>query len=189
MPEYLIIKRMEFLDVLNGDGSPTGQTLSRKEVHQKGLWHRAAHIWIINSKGELLLQKRSLKKESSPGMWDISAAGHLSAGETRIQGAIKEIGEELGLTVNPEELIFLGETKQSSVQNNGTYFNNQFSDVYLLKKDLDVKTLKLQESEVDEIKYIAWKELKTLADQKDSTIVPHPHEYPMLFEYLSKTVK
>ncbi len=176
---------MEFLDVLNENGEPTGQSLSRKEVHDQGLWHRAAHIWILTSKGELLIQKRSIKKLSSPGMWDISAAGHLSAGETQIEGAIKEIGEEVGLEVTPEELIFLGTTKQSSVQNNGTYFNNQFSDIYVLRRDVRVEELKIQESEVDEVKLIPWEEFQKLVQNNDPDVVPHSQEYPILFKYLA----
>jgi isopentenyl-diphosphate Delta-isomerase len=180
------LTNMEYLDILNEDGSPTGKSLPRKEVHEQGLWHRAAHIWIINSQGELLIQKRSLKKQSSPGLWDISAAGHLSAGESSLQGAVKEIKEEIGLSVPPEELIELGTMKTSSVQNNGTYFNNQFNDIYLLEKDLKIRDVVMQESEVDEVKLIPWKELKKVVEAHDPLFVPHDAEYALLFNYLDK---
>jgi len=71
---------MEFFDVLDKNGNPTGQVKDRNDVHRDGDWHKAVHIWIINFKGELLIQKRSPNKDTGAGQWDISAAGHMPAG-------------------------------------------------------------------------------------------------------------
>eukprot|EP01119_Soliformovum_irregulare_P014431 TRINITY_DN3947_c0_g1_i2.p1 TRINITY_DN3947_c0_g1~~TRINITY_DN3947_c0_g1_i2.p1 ORF type:complete len:185 (+),score=48.17 TRINITY_DN3947_c0_g1_i2:17-571(+) len=71
----------EYLDVLDENGKFTGISHPRSQVHREGLWHRVVHVWIVNSKGQVLLQQRTLNKESWPGMWDISSAGHISAGE------------------------------------------------------------------------------------------------------------
>lgn len=72
---------MEFLDVLNPDGSPAGERLSREEVHRKGLHHRTVHVWVRNAKGELLLQKRSSTKEV-PRDYGIFHAPDISAPAT-----------------------------------------------------------------------------------------------------------
>lgn len=72
---------MEYIDVLNPDGTKTGVSVPKKQVHDKGLWHRASHVWFVNSNAEILLQLRSGKKENGAGQYDISAAGHLSAGD------------------------------------------------------------------------------------------------------------
>jgi isopentenyl-diphosphate delta-isomerase len=73
---------MERIDVLTPDGRPTGVTKGKSEVHRDGDWHRAAHVWIVTPSGRILLQRRSVRKENYPGFWDVSAAGHLSAGES-----------------------------------------------------------------------------------------------------------
>jgi isopentenyldiphosphate isomerase len=103
---------MEYIDVLTEEGKPIGQSVPRSEVHAKGLWHQAVHVWIINSKGEILIQKRSAIKESSPGLWDISAAGHMSAGESVLEAVHKEISEELGIKISSDDLIEIGVVKR-----------------------------------------------------------------------------
>jgi isopentenyldiphosphate isomerase len=175
---------MELIDVLNEKGEQTGEVYSRVDVHAKGLWHKAVHIWILNSKGELLLQKRSLTKESNPGQWDISVAGHLSAGESSVDGAKKEISEEIGLEVEDGELILIGKITQSSLHKNGTYINNEFNDVYVFKKDIDLTSIRLQPEEVSEVVFVSLQELEQRVKEKDETLVKHDKEYQLLFNYL-----
>ena len=94
----------ELIDVTDEEGKVLGVTASKREVHIKGLWHQTADVWIYNSRGEILLQKRSDSKESYPGLLDVSAAGHVSAGETPIQTALRELKEELGINAAAEDL-------------------------------------------------------------------------------------
>jgi len=68
----------------------------RSEVHRLKLKHRAVHVLIFNARGELFLQKRSLKKDCFPGVWDSSASGHLDLGEDYDACAVREVREELG---------------------------------------------------------------------------------------------
>ena len=85
----------EIFDLVDEHDAVIGQ-LSRKEVHRQGLRHRAVHILVFNSSGEIFLQKRSLTKDTFPGRWDSSAAGHLDCGEDYDACAIREVHEELG---------------------------------------------------------------------------------------------
>ena len=96
----------EIFDVVNDRDEVIGQ-LSRKEVHRQGLKHRAVHVLIFNSKGEIFLQKRSMKKDNFPGTWDSSAAGHLDTGEDYDPCAIRETREELGIELDcvPERIL------------------------------------------------------------------------------------
>ena len=73
-------------------------------IHAKGLLHRAVHILVFNPKGEIYLQKRSMRKDSSPGKWDSSSSGHVDAGEEYLQSAVRELDEELGISVSPYDL-------------------------------------------------------------------------------------
>ena len=89
----------ELLDVVDeNDNVVTVKT--RGEIHARGLMHRAVHILVFNSDGELFLQKRSLSKDEQPGKWDSSAAGHLDSGEDYDNCAKREIAEELGIQVD-----------------------------------------------------------------------------------------
>jgi isopentenyl-diphosphate delta-isomerase len=86
----------EIFDVVNERDEVVGQ-LARREVHRQRLKHRAVHVFIFNRRGELFLQKRSLKKDNHPGVWDSSAAGHVDSGEDYDRCALREVQEELGV--------------------------------------------------------------------------------------------
>ena len=177
---------MEQFDVLDENGNKTGQIKPRDLVHRDGDWHKGVHIWILNSDNELLVQKRSPQKDSYPNQWDISSAGHVPAGENSIEGAIREIKEELGIDTNKEDLKLLFTLKKKSVLKNGTFINNEFDDVYLAKLDFDITKLILQTEEVSEVKLITVDDLEKVLLSKDSTFVPHDEEYTRLIEYLRK---
>ena len=89
----------ELLDVLDENGIKTGQILPRKEVHEKGLWHRIIVVAIVNEKNEILIQQRSHNKDKNPDMWDISVTGHLSAGQDSLTAATREISEEVSVSL------------------------------------------------------------------------------------------
>lgn len=175
---------MEYLDICDSEGDMTGEKSTKKEAHDNGLWHKAVHVWIVNSKNEVLIQRRASFIDNYPNMWDISAAGHVSAGEDSITSALRETQEELGLQIELKDFIQIGELKQMTAREG--YINNEINPVYVIKKDLDISQVKLQEEEVAEVKFISVLELKTLIDNQDPTFVPHPEEYKILFEYLDK---
>ena len=84
---------MELFDVIDETGKATGDIVSREEAHRKGVIHRSVHVWVIREKEgktEVLLQKRSEEKESFPGMYDTSSAGHVLAGEEVLSSALRE---------------------------------------------------------------------------------------------------
>lgn len=87
----------EIFDVVNERDEVIGRA-TRREVHERGLLHRAVHIFVFNSRGELFVQKRSLAKDRNAGKFDSSAAGHLDAGEDYDRAAQRELREELNLT-------------------------------------------------------------------------------------------
>ena len=92
----------EYLDIVNEKGEPTGETIERNAAHALGIRHRTSHVWLLRKKeGEvqILLQKRSDNKDSHPGCYDISSAGHIPAGIDFLSSAIRELEEELGVNV------------------------------------------------------------------------------------------
>jgi isopentenyl-diphosphate delta-isomerase type 1 len=86
----------EIFDIVNERDEVIGRE-TRARVHQLGLKHRAVHVLVFNRRGELFLQKRSMKKDTFPGCWDSSASGHLDAGEDYDACVIREMREEIGL--------------------------------------------------------------------------------------------
>jgi isopentenyl-diphosphate delta-isomerase type 1 len=88
----------ELFDVVNERDEPVRQA-RRSEVHAHGWLHRAVHVLVFDQHGRVFVQKRSMKKDCSPGLWDSSCSGHLDAGEDYDHAAVRELGEELGLVV------------------------------------------------------------------------------------------
>ncbi|MCI3921603.1 NUDIX domain-containing protein [Paenibacillus sp. TRM 82003] len=83
---------------------------TREDVHRKGYWHQTFQCWFFSrADGEtyVYFQRRHATKADFPGLLDITAAGHMEAGETREQG-FREIEEELGVSLTPDEAHYLG---------------------------------------------------------------------------------
>jgi isopentenyldiphosphate isomerase len=96
----------EYFDVVNERDEVVGRA-TRKEVHARGLLHRAVHVLVYNSKGQVFLQKRSMKKDRQPGLWDSSSSGHVDSGEDYDPCTVRELREELGLVVShPPDRLF-----------------------------------------------------------------------------------
>ncbi len=170
----------ELFDVLDEFDEYTGVVKTRSLVHKYGDWHRAVHIWIVNDKKELLLQRRNANKDSDPNMLDISCAGHLSSGDNSITGALRELKEELNLDVKKEDLEYIATLKRSPKHDDG-FIDNEFDDVYLLRIDKEIEELKYQEEEISEIFFVPYQEFKKMVHNKRGDLVIYPDEYPILF--------
>ncbi len=178
----------ELVDVLNADGNLTGREIGILEAHQRGVYHRNSHIWIYNSKGEVLLQKRAKQKLFYPNLWDISAAGHVSAGQTFYQAAEREIFEELGLRINASELKNIGIRKLVQDTDEPLMHNREFVQVYLMEWDGNPLKLKLQKAEVERIKFVPLEEFEHEVNdpKKLKQYTPLGGDY---FAYIIKSLK
>lgn len=174
----------EYLDVLDENGNLTGEKKLRKKVHKDGDWHRTVHIWIVSNHGEILLQKRSPKKETHPNMWTTSVSGHLSAGDTSVIGALREIEEEIGAKVNEQELEYLFTVKDHRACYNKAIIDNEIIDVYLVNKDLNKKELKLQKEEVTEVSYLSLEQFEKMVKEDSKDLVQHPEIHHKLLQIL-----
>lgn len=147
----------EYFDIINEYGEFTGKTASREEAHKEGLWHKAVVVFIINSRNEILLQKRSANKKLWPNMWDITAGGHVLKGEFGYQAVIRETKEEIGVNINPQDLLFIGSTL--SINKKDDIINKHLNEYYIVHKDVNIKDITLDLNEVSDIKYISKEEL------------------------------
>ncbi|BBN14597.1 isopentenyl-diphosphate Delta-isomerase [Marchantia polymorpha subsp. ruderalis] len=178
---------VEFLDVLTPEGLHTGLSKDRNLVHKDGDYHRAVHVWVYSeSTAELLLQKRAYTKDSWPGLWDISSAGHISAGDTSLESARRELQEELGVDLPSDAFELLFTYKQNDILNDGTFINNEYNDVYLVTtlEPIPLEAFTLQESEVVDVKYMGWKNYKEVIAKKDPDYVDYELDggYGLLFQ-------
>lgn len=164
-------KPMELFDEIEEDGSRTGLVKERGVVHEDGTLHATVHTWIVrpNDKSgyDLLLQKRSRCKDSNPGCWDISSAGHIEAGHGYLESALRELKEELGIEADPEQLREIG-TRRCGFESEfyGRPFrDNELSMIYIYQEPIDIKKLILQESEVSGVAWMDYTEcLRKVAD-------------------------
>ncbi len=148
---------MEYLDILDEKGEFTNKIASREECHEKGYWHRAVYCFIFNNNGDVLLQKRSASKKLWPNLWDVTAGGHVLAGEFGEQALIREVKEELGIEIESENIRYLVGSSSTNIQ--GNIINNHYNECYIVTKDVDIKDVKLQSEEVSEIKWISKEEI------------------------------
>lgn len=172
---------MEYIDIVDENNQNTGVIKEKEQAHEEGDFHRTAHVWIINNKDELLLQKRSATKKSHPNCWDISAAGHIKAGEDVLTGAIREMKEELDLLVDKEELQYIATVK--SIKNGK---NKEFQYVYLVRCNKDIQEYHFEDGEVSEVKYIYYEELEKMVAERVEGLLIHEEEYKYLFEFIRK---
>lgn len=142
---------MELLDIYDHEGKKLNYSISREVAHKEGLWHKIACMFIINSNGEVLMQKRSQLKKSNPNGWGCSASGHIDAGENIITGALRELNEEIGVLITEEELNFIGTVYEDYETNNMKI--KHIAEIYLIHKDISLNDLTLQEEEVSDAKY------------------------------------
>lgn len=142
----------ELVDVLNEKGRYTGITETRENCGKKGLWHKAVCLFIINSKEQVLLQKRSASKKVWPNMWDVTAGGNVLAGEFGFQAIIRECKEEIGIELSKNDITFIGSV--ISKNRKGDIINNYFNEFYIANKEIDTTKLQLQEEEVAEVKWV-----------------------------------
>lgn len=176
----------EKFDVLDENGVFTGEILPRSEVHKRGLWHRAIIVAIVNEQNQVLLQQRSNNKEKNAGKWDISVAGHLSAGQDSLSAAAREINEEvcvmLGYRTEIKDFRYMYSfRKEEFIKEN--FIERQFYDFFILREHgLDDKVIYFQESEVQAVKFVDLLELKNMIEKND--IVQRPEVYDVLLNYL-----
>ncbi len=96
----------ELFDVVNQRDEVICQ-LTRAEVHRRRLFHRAVHIVVKNSAGEIYVQRRSPTKDTYPNRWTTSCSGHVDSGETYESATVRELGEELGIPISGPEAVDL----------------------------------------------------------------------------------
>jgi len=176
----------EMIDVVDENGIKTGVIKSRTQVHIDGDWHRIAMICIVNNKNKILLQQRSESVDKFPGLWDLSVASHVQSGNDSISTAVKETNEEIGLQIEYEAKVkdfrFLTSFRNSHVFN--SIIENQYYDLFILRKQFSVSNLKFNDSEVQAAKWADYTEIKALL--KGGKLHPRTEWIDEVFNYIHR---
>lgn len=151
----------EYIDVVDKHGKPTGQTELKSVIHTKGYYHHTAHVWFYTANGTILLAQRSAKKAICPLLWAVSVAGHIDAGETAKQAAIRETKEEIGLTILETDLLEIGIFECFKTYDNAIK-DNEFHNTFIAKLQVDISDLIPQEEEVEALKLVSFETFENL---------------------------
>ncbi len=177
----------ELLEVLNENGVSTGRPATRKEVHEKGLWHRAIIVALVNDENKILIQKRAKTKEKFPGLWDLSVAGHIPFGSDSMSCAAVEVMEEIGYMLPKKTQVrdfrFMGSFR-NQLPISDTFLENQFYDFFIFNADISLENFHVQPEEVSEVKYATIYEIKEMA--KQGLFHPRTEWIDILYRYIAK---
>ncbi len=180
---------MEYFDVVDENGQPLGGIVERSVAHAEGIRHRTSHIWLVREREgrtQVLLQKRAEGKDSYPGCWDTSSAGHIMAGDGPLETAVRELDEELGVRAGPEELRFAGICLLSFDRE---FYGKMFRDretafLYVYDRDVRAEDLKLQSSEVSEAGWFVLEDVISSVREADPVFCVPLEELEALRTYL-----
>jgi isopentenyldiphosphate isomerase len=161
----------EQIDIYDENNKPMGFARLKRDALVEGLWHRASHVWIYDSRGEILLQLRSDNVPTFPGLWDVAVGGHVGAGEEPIAAALRETYEELGLGAQASDLEFVTIIKTSEQYKELT--ENEFKYVYFMRFDGTTSDLKLQIGEVQKVGFFPLEEIEKGLAERPERYVPH----------------
>jgi isopentenyldiphosphate isomerase len=167
-------------DMFTSQPISTGVVKCRKQVHQQKDWHSSVHIWIVDVERRLLLlQLRSKAKDTFPGRWDISSAGHIPAKATALATARAELEEELGIAVaavDEFEFQFICPAEQASLGG-----CNCYEHVFFLKQDSSTLKCALGTAEVTDSTWVSIPDLKAVWECNDEAYVPRVQIYREIF--------
>lgn len=150
---------MELIDIVDENNILTGKIAERWEAYERGLWRRTVSCWIMNEKGEILLQQRTSNKKRNPNKW-AKTGGQVDAGETVEEAIFREVKEELGIEI-PKEQIEVVEIIKSNDK------NRRFSYNFIFVVNYKIDNYILQKDEVARVKYVTIEEMELFKKQND----------------------
>ncbi len=153
------------------------------EAHRKGLIHKGVCVWIMNSKNEILLQTRN-SHVKFPNMMDISFSGHIKAGESSLEAAIREGKEELGIDLDIDKLQYLF-TCREHLEDDG-YFENEIDDVFLYRTDIPLEAYSFCDHEVKEVSYVSLDKFKIMVETHSTMLMPCKTHFIFLLTALGR---
>ena len=151
----------ELIDIVTKNGELTGEFATKSKIHKKGYYHNTAHIWLYTKSKQILLQQRAKTKAIYPLLWDVSVAGHIDSGENITQGALREIKEEIDLSLTENCLIKIGVFECFKTYANGM-IDNEFHHTFIGELNVSIDLLNPQKEEVEALKLVSFDDFEKL---------------------------
>lgn len=185
---------MEWLDVVDKNGEPTGEVVERSKAHREGIWHRTSHVWLVRKKNgriEVLVQKRSADKDAYPGCYDTSSAGHIPVGCSYEESAIRELKEELGVTAREEDLHLCGRRTvyHDEVFYGQPFIDRQISNVYVIWFDREAEDFHIQEEELESVRWMELGECIRMVEEQTEKNCIAPEEIKMVERFVKDSLR
>lgn len=139
----------EYWDIYTKERQLTGQRMIRGQAFPEGARHLVVHVCLFNDKGQMLIQQRHKDKDSWPEFWDVTVGGSALAGENAQQAAMREVKEEIGLSID------LTETLPAFTIN----FENGFDDTFLVVRDFNIEDINFPDNEVQAVKWASYSDI------------------------------
>jgi len=174
----------ELFDELDENGNLTGNVIDRDKAHKVGAWHRAVLLCIINSMGQVFMQKRSATKKLWGGCWDVACGGHIEAGEFGLPSIIREAREELGIELIPSDIHYVSCIRSDNKTDKR--WDRHFNEYYIAFIDLDVGAIKTQAGEVDEVRWMDYADFKDMVKSRSPQITAKWSAHDTYVKYLDK---
>ena len=170
----------EIWDILDENGNQTGETMKKEYNIKPGIYHQGADVWIINSDNKILIQKRSPRKKLSPGVWAMTG-GSVIKGETSKETIKRETKEELNIDLEIENMNLIKKYRTGNV----------WLDVYMIRKDINLDDVIMQEDEVVEVKWASCEEIDEI--YKNNQFIENRWEFVRnimrSIQYIGKSVE
>jgi isopentenyldiphosphate isomerase len=141
-------------EVLDEKGHATGNIQDGATVHKQGLWHEVVNVWVVNSKGEILMQLRGPHVELAPNVWDVSIGTHLRVNEDPVSAALRAVQTGLGLITAPGDLKHLFNIQCANPMPDGS-FHKVLGHIFLIERDLDLSELTYDKEKIAKFMWIS----------------------------------
>lgn len=162
----------ELLDVYD-ENENFLETLPRDLVHEKGLWHKTTHCWLVKKPNILMFQMRAKTLNDNPGKLYTTASGHVAAGESLKDALKREVQEELGANIDTKkaELIHKGKYKADFITKNGKEFHDRaLYHIFLLETDKSLNEFNFQDEELEGVFELPVNETLDIIKTEDGSV-------------------
>lgn len=171
----------EIVDIVNELNEIIGES-SRSEAHKKGHIHRALSVLVLNSKGEILLQKRSAKKSVHPLSWDLSTSEHVLKGESYEEAGLRSLKEELGIEAEVEKVT------EATLQIRKYLVGEEIvyeKEIVLMLRGVHEGPFVIDDLEVDSVQYFTIEEIEEMIKKGESFTVWFLEEWETVKRHVS----
>lgn len=175
-------KYQELLDVVDEQDRVIGRA-TRKEIHEKGLLHREVHVYLFNSNGDILFQKRGQDVDTFPGLLDASVGGHVELGDRYEETALKELREETGMTAVVADLIPIGKNHYYGRDVKSNKVNNNLRFMYAFRFDHDPSEIVIEQGKATGFEFWSIERLEHLTNEERASFIPRMVQPDMIEIY------